>query len=72
MYFNYGKVYLISIICKVVTMKEELSDFLKMAYKYNKVKDLREAFEEFPIEEWHKGKVETYNKNFYEKIKKEK
>jgi len=41
-------------------MKEELSDFLKMAYKYNKVKDLKEAFEEFPVEEeWHKGKVEN-------------
>ena len=24
-------------------MKEELSDFLKTAYKYNKIKDLREA-----------------------------
>ncbi len=41
-------------------MKEELSDFLKMAYKYNKVRDLKEAFEEFPVEdEWHKGKVEN-------------
>ena len=27
-------------------MKEDLSDFLKIAYKYNKVKDLNEAFEE--------------------------
>lgn len=41
-------------------MKEELSSFLKMAYKYNKVKDLKEAFEEFPVEEeWHKGKIEN-------------
>ena len=41
-------------------MKEELSDFLKIAYKYGRVKDLEEAFEEFPIEEeWHKGKVEN-------------
>lgn len=41
-------------------MKEELSDFLKTAYKYNKVKDLKEAFVEYPVEEeWHKGKVEN-------------
>ena len=41
-------------------MKEELSDFLKMAYKYDRVKDLEEAFKEFPVEEeWHKGKVEN-------------
>ena len=40
-------------------MKEDLSDFLKIAYKYGKVKDLEEAFKEFPVEEeWHKGKVE--------------
>ena len=41
-------------------MKEELSEFLKIAYKNNRVKDLEEAFEEFPVEEeWHKGKVEN-------------
>lgn len=41
-------------------MNDGLSDFLKMAYKYNKVKDLKEAFEEFPVEEeWHKGKIEN-------------
>lgn len=41
-------------------MKEDLSDFLKIAYKYGRVKDLKEAFEEFPVkEEWHKGKVEN-------------
>ena len=41
-------------------MKEELSDFLKAAYKYNKVKDLKEAFEEYPVEdEWHEGKIEN-------------
>lgn len=39
-------------------MKEELSDFLKIAYKYDRVKDLKEAFEEYPVEEWHKGKKE--------------
>ncbi len=41
-------------------MQEELSDFLKIAYQYNRVKDLKEAFEEFPVEEeWHKGKIEN-------------
>lgn len=41
-------------------MKEELSDFLKIAYKYNRVKDLKEAFEEYPVEEeWHEGKIEN-------------
>ena len=41
-------------------MKENLSDFLKIAYKYNRVKDLNEAFEEYPVEEeWHKGKIEN-------------
>lgn len=41
-------------------MKEELSEFLKTAYKYNKVKDLKEAFIEYPVEEeWHKGKIEN-------------
>jgi len=40
-------------------MKEDLSDFLKIAYKHNKVKDLKEAFEEYPVEEeWHKGRIE--------------
>lgn len=42
-------------------MKEELSDFLKIAYKYNRVRDLKEAFEEYPVEEeWHKGKIENF------------
>ena len=41
-------------------MKEELSDFLKIAYEHNKVKDVKEAFEEYPVEEeWHKGKAEN-------------
>ena len=38
---------------------EGLSDFMKFAYKCNKVRDVREAFEENPVEEeWHKGKIE--------------
>ncbi len=43
-------------------MKDEegLSDFIKFAYKCNKVRDIKEAFEEYPVEEeWHKGKVEN-------------
>ena len=41
-------------------MEENLSEFLKNAYKKNRVKDLKEAFEEYPPEEeWHKGKVEN-------------
>lgn len=54
-------------------MKEELSDFLKTAYKYDKVKEVKEAFEEYPVqEEWHQGKIENvleeseeiYNTNY--------
>ena len=41
-------------------MKEEMSDFLKFAYEKGKVRDVSEAFEEFPVEEeWHKGKIEN-------------
>lgn len=41
-------------------MKEDLSDFLKIAYKYGRVKNLKDAFEEYPVEEeWHKGKIEN-------------
>lgn len=41
-------------------MQKELSDFLKIAYEYGKVKDLKDAFEEYPVdEEWHKGKLEN-------------
>ena len=40
-------------------MKDNLSDFLKYAYKHNKVKELKDAFDEFPVnEECHKGKIE--------------
>ncbi len=41
-------------------MKEEMSDFLKLAYKHNKVKEIKEAFDEYPVEkEWHEGKLEN-------------
>lgn len=39
---------------------EQLSDFLKFAYSKGKVKEVKEAFEEYsPNNEWHKGKVEN-------------
>lgn len=41
-------------------MKEELSDFLKFAFKSGRIKDVEEAFKEYPPEEeWHKGKIEN-------------
>ncbi len=41
-------------------MQKELSKFLKIAYEHGRVKELKEAFEEYPVEEeWHKGKVEN-------------
>ncbi len=52
-------------------MENNMSEFLKMAYKRGKVKELQEAFEEYPVEnEWHKGEedffisedTETYNR----------
>ncbi len=51
-------------------MKEELSDFLKTAYKYGKVKNVKEAFDEYPVEEeWHKGKIENILKEEEESYK---
>ena len=39
---------------------KNLSDFIKYAYKKNKVKDVTEAFDKYPPEkEWHKGKIEN-------------
>lgn len=44
-------------------MKKEISDFLRIAYENNRVKELKEAFEEYSVEEeWHKGKIEAYKK----------
>ena len=41
-------------------MKEELSDFLKFAIRSGRIKDVEEAFKDFPHEEeWHKGKIEN-------------
>lgn len=40
--------------------QDGLSDFMKFVYEHGGVKDISEAFEEFPVEEeWHKGKVEN-------------
>lgn len=37
-----------------------MSDFLKIAIKSGRVKDVKEAFMEYPVEEeWHKGKIEN-------------
>lgn len=42
-------------------MENNMSEFLKMAYKKGKVKELQEAFEEYPVEnEWHKGKEDFF------------
>lgn len=32
-------------------MQKELSDFLKTAYEYGRVKKLKDAFDEYPVEE---------------------
>lgn len=40
--------------------ENNLSDFLKFAYSKGKVKDINEAFNEYPVdEEIHKGKIEN-------------
>ncbi len=42
-------------------MENNLSEFLKMAYKRGKVKELQEAFEEYPVQnEWHKGEEDFF------------
>lgn len=52
-------------------MKEELSDFLKFALNSGRVKDVEEAFKEYPPEEeWHKGKIENVLKEESEEYKK--
>ena len=42
-------------------MKDDMSDFIKMAYKNGDIKDVSLAFEEFPPEEeWHKGSIDYF------------
>ena len=37
-----------------------MSNFLKIAIKSGRVKDVKEAFMDYPVEEeWHKGKIEN-------------
>ena len=37
----------------------ELSEFIKIAYERGKVRDVDNAFLEYPVEEeWHQGKIE--------------
>ena len=39
---------------------EKNSDFIELAYKTGRVKDVEEAFKEYPVEEeYHKGKIEN-------------
>lgn len=37
---------------------KKVKDFLELAKKSGKIKDVKEAFIEYPVEnEWHKGKI---------------
>lgn len=41
-------------------LNKKYSEFIELAYKTGRVRDVNEAFEEFPVEEeWHKGKIEN-------------
>ena len=43
--------------------KDEFSSFLEKAYKQGRVKNLEEAFINYPPEEeWHEGKIEKVKK----------
>ena len=42
--------------------EEGLSEFMKFAYKCNKVRDIKEAFEEYPVEEEYKNSFIENNK----------
>lgn len=54
------KCYIIKMGDDNVKNEKGLSDFIKFAYKCNKVRDIEEAFEEYPVEEeWHQGKIEN-------------
>lgn len=44
----------------MIFLNNDISEFLKEAYKHNRIRDLSEAFIEYPPEsEWHKGKIEN-------------
>lgn len=40
-----------------------LSEFMKIAYKNGRVKDLAEAFKEFPVEEYKRSFYDSINNN---------
>ena len=41
-------------------MKKEISNFLKFAQEKGKIKEVEEAFQNYPVEEeWHQGKIEN-------------
>lgn len=50
-------------------MEKGTSDFLKFAKEKGKIKDVKEAFNEYPVEEWHKGNIIglIYSKEFLRK-----
>lgn len=50
-------------------MKDKVSDFLKFAKEKGKIKDVKEAFEEYPVEEVDIDKIEEYKKSFYDNNK---
>ena len=40
--------------------KKEMKDFLELAKRKERIRDVKEAFIEYPVEqEWHKGKIEN-------------
>lgn len=41
-------------------MEEKISDFLKFAKEKGKIREVKEAFEKYPVEEeWHEGKIKN-------------
>lgn len=39
---------------------KNINDFIELAKRKGKIKDIKEAFKEYPVEEeWHKGKIEN-------------
>lgn len=44
----------------ILVQEDKISEFIKQAYELGRVKDVKEAFEEYPVEdEWHKGRIEN-------------
>lgn len=54
-------------------MKKEISNFLKFAQEKGKIKEVEEAFQNYPVEEeWHQGKIENFGMLISSKIEKAK